>query len=43
MAMRDTLKHFWYYLLGAQVVMRTDHKPLLKILEQNDLLDEERH
>jgi hypothetical protein len=36
MAMRDTLKHFRYYLLGAQVVMRTDHKPLLKILEQKD-------
>ena len=36
MVMRDTLKHFRYYLLGAQVVMRTDHKPLLKILEQKD-------
>jgi hypothetical protein len=36
MAMRDTLKHFRYYLLGVQVVMRTDHKPLLKILEQKD-------
>ena len=36
MAMLDTLKHFRYYLLGAQVVMRTDHKPLLKILEQKD-------
>ena len=35
-AMRDTLKHFRYHLLGAQVVMRTDHKPLLKILEQKD-------
>jgi hypothetical protein len=36
MVMRGTLKHFRYYLLGAQVVMRTDHKPLLKILEQKD-------
>ena len=36
MAMRDTLKHFRYYLLGARIVLKTDHKPLLKLLEQKD-------
>ena len=34
--MRDTLKHFRYYLLGAKIVLKTDHKPLLKLLEQKD-------
>ena len=36
MAVRDTLKHFRYYLLGARIVLKTDHKPLLKLLEQKD-------
>ena len=34
--MQDTLKHFRYYLLGARIVLKTDHKPLLKLLEQKD-------
>ena len=34
--MRDTLKHFRHYLLGARIVLKTDHKPLLKLLEQKD-------
>lgn len=36
MAMRDTLKNFRYYLLGAKILLKTDHKPLLKILEEKD-------
>ena len=36
MGMRDTLKHFRYYLLGARIVLKTDYKPLLKLLEQKD-------
>ena len=36
MAMRDTLKHFRYYLLGARIILKTDRKPLLKLLEQKD-------
>ena len=36
MAMRDILKDFRYYLLGARIISKTDHKLLLKLLEQKD-------
>ncbi len=36
LAIRDTLKHYRYYLLGRKFRLRTDHKPLLKMLEVQD-------
>lgn len=36
LAIRDTLKHYRYYLLGSKFRLRTDHKPLLKMLEVKD-------
>ena len=34
--MRDTLKYFRYYLLGARIILKTDHKPLMTLIEQKD-------
>ena len=36
LAIRDTLKHYHYCLLGSKFRLCTDHKPLLKILEVKD-------
>ena len=35
--MQDTLKHFRYYLLGARIVLKTDHKPLLKLRAEGSI------
>ena len=37
-AMRETLRHIRYYLLGAIIVLKTDHKPLLKLEGQGQVL-----